>query len=234
MKTTKIDWCDSTINPVVGCRNGCRYCYARKLNDRFNFIKNWKEPQFFPERLKQLNSKTPKSIFMDSMSDIDYWEKDWVIKTFDAIMKNPKHQYIFLTKFLRKDKNNSGVQTLVELRNRLSVYKNIFIGKTITNNNQYRYEEKWDFLSIEPLLEPIYFTPNKHLDQVIIGAETGNSPSKVIPEKRVGRPYLKICDEYGVKVFMKSSLKEIMGKDFRQDTLIWNDDILPFEDRGLL
>ena len=92
MKQTKIDWCDSTINPVVGCKNGCRYCYARKLNDRFNFIKNWKEPQFFPERLKQLDSKAPKSIFMDSMSDIDYWEKDLKIpKTNEMVGKKLKN-----------------------------------------------------------------------------------------------------------------------------------------------
>ena len=29
---TKIDWCDSTINPVRGCSRGCEYCYARKMN----------------------------------------------------------------------------------------------------------------------------------------------------------------------------------------------------------
>lgn len=27
--TTKIDWCDSTWNPVTGCLHGCEYCYAR-------------------------------------------------------------------------------------------------------------------------------------------------------------------------------------------------------------
>lgn len=231
MKITKIDWCDSTLNPVVGCKNHCRYCYARKINDRFNFIKSWEEPQFFPERLKQLNSKTPKTIFMDSMSDIDYWEKDWVIKTFEAIEQNKRHKYIFLTKYLRKDKNNSGVQILFSLRNMLN-YKNIFIGKTITNKNQYCYEEKWDFLSIEPLLEPIDFTPNKFLDLVIIGAETGNSPSKIVPKKEWIDNIVKTCNEYGVKVFMKSSLKEIMGKDFRQDTLIWEDDMLPLEKKN--
>lgn len=32
---TKIDWCDSTWNPVTGCLHGCEYCYARRLAERF-------------------------------------------------------------------------------------------------------------------------------------------------------------------------------------------------------
>lgn len=33
---TKIDWCDSTWNPVTGCLHGCEYCYARKIAGRFS------------------------------------------------------------------------------------------------------------------------------------------------------------------------------------------------------
>lgn len=32
---TKIDWCDSTWNPVTGCLRGCAYCYARRIAERF-------------------------------------------------------------------------------------------------------------------------------------------------------------------------------------------------------
>ncbi len=35
MNKTKIDWCDSTWNPVTGCRHGCEYCYARGIANRF-------------------------------------------------------------------------------------------------------------------------------------------------------------------------------------------------------
>lgn len=35
MNKTKIDWCDSTWNPVSGCRHGCEYCYARAIANRF-------------------------------------------------------------------------------------------------------------------------------------------------------------------------------------------------------
>lgn len=35
MDKTKIDWCDSTWNPVTGCLHGCEYCYARNIAHRF-------------------------------------------------------------------------------------------------------------------------------------------------------------------------------------------------------
>lgn len=35
-RTTEIDWCDSTWNPVTGCRHECGYCYARSISHRFS------------------------------------------------------------------------------------------------------------------------------------------------------------------------------------------------------
>lgn len=35
MEKSKIDWCDSTWNPVTGCLHGCEYCYARGIANRF-------------------------------------------------------------------------------------------------------------------------------------------------------------------------------------------------------
>lgn len=32
---TKIEWCDTTWNPVTGCKHGCEYCYARGIARRF-------------------------------------------------------------------------------------------------------------------------------------------------------------------------------------------------------
>lgn len=39
MNTTKIEWCDSTWNPVTGCLHGCEYCYARRIAQRFSYDK---------------------------------------------------------------------------------------------------------------------------------------------------------------------------------------------------
>lgn len=215
MNKTKIDWCDCTINAVVGCKNKCPYCYARKINNRFHFIENWEEPQFFEERLKQLYSKSPKSIFMDSMSDIGWWKEEWKQKTFHAMLDNPQHTYIFLTKcneidvpyYLRQGK----------MKNR------VFFGQSQTKgvvfngfNNKYR-----DFLSIEPLLDEVHFNGFGGIRQVIIGAETGNRKEKIVPKKEWVDNIVKQCDSANVRVFMKESLRKIMGDDFRQDSLIW-------------
>lgn len=35
MKKTKIEWADSTWNPVTGCLHDCPYCYARGIAKRF-------------------------------------------------------------------------------------------------------------------------------------------------------------------------------------------------------
>lgn len=35
MEKTRIDWCDSTWNPVTGCYHGCEYCYAMSIANRF-------------------------------------------------------------------------------------------------------------------------------------------------------------------------------------------------------
>ena len=94
MNKTRIDWCTHTVNPVVGCTFGCPYCYARKMNDRFQWIEDWNKPVFYHERLEKLKSKKPKIIFMNSMSDVADWEDGWIETVFKAIAENPQHIYL--------------------------------------------------------------------------------------------------------------------------------------------
>lgn len=56
----------------------------------------------FPERLKAFESKTPKSVFINSMSDIAHWTRKQVLKLFYAMIENPQHRYIALTKDYEK------------------------------------------------------------------------------------------------------------------------------------
>ena len=228
MKKTKIDWCDSTINCVYGCPNNCEYCYGNVMNKRFHFCKDWKVPEWKSEHLKDFESGKKKwikygkpsgSVFIDSMSDIGTWKQEWFNLVVKAINNNPQHRYIALTK--RFDR-------LKELINMCDsgVVTNLSIGTTIATQaqaNKYTIfdwlSERIDFFSIEPILEPI--TLPIFPKTLIIGAETGNRKGKVIPQKEWIDSLVKQADEHNCVVFMKESLRKIMGDDFRQDKLPW-------------
>lgn len=221
MKQTKIDWCDCTVNPVVGCQNGCKYCYGEKINCRFQIIKDWRHPEYFADRLKQFDSKKPKSVFIDSMSDIGCWRQEWFDEVMAKIVANPQHRYIALTKRLGE----------LTKREQARFYKtanirpfNLFVGVSVTNNVPFAVQPLGvDFLSVEPILEAVDIMPyiDKALKLVIVGAETGNRKGKVIPQKKWIDTIVETADLHGINVFMKESLRKIMGDDFRQDTLPW-------------
>ncbi len=220
MKKTKIDWCDCTINPVVGCKNGCKYCYGEKINCRFHIVKNWKQPEYFPERLKQFESETPKSVFIDSMSDIGCWRQDWFNEVMDKLAANPQHRYIALTK--RLDSLRERELARFCMSTNIRPYA-LYIGISVTNNIPDATQLGVDFLSVEPILEAVDIIPyiDKALKLVIVGAETGNRKGKVIPKKEWIDSIVESADLYGVKVFMKENLRKLMGNDFRQDGLPW-------------
>lgn len=222
MKKTKIDWCDSTVNPVVGCPNGCEYCYARRMNTRFGWIKDWDSPQFFPERLKEFESKNPMSIFIDSMSDIGTWRDEWINEVAEAMHRNPQHWYLVLT----KTNINALVDKFYPFYEKYGEILPLYVGKSVTTQEQANSivakHETTDFLSIEPLLERIDMSRAIYTTAtVILGAETGNRKGKVVPKKEWIDDIVQQADMYDIKVFMKESLNKIMGYDFRQDKLPW-------------
>lgn len=231
MRKTKIDWCDSTINCVYGCPNNCEYCYGNVMNKRFHYCKDWKVPEWNPKHLKDFevgkrqykkDGKLGKSIFIDSMSDIGTWKQEWLNAVLKAINDNPQHRYIALTKcfHLLNDKLN---------RSNVGVVTNLWCGMSVTtqaNANAITLIHRFhgimpDFYSIEPILEPIEIPSDAIPKTLIIGAETGNRKGKVIPQKEWIDSLVKQADEHNCIVFMKESLRKIMGDDFRQDKLPW-------------
>ena len=63
MEKTKIDWCDSTWNPVTGCLHECEYCYARRIANRFKghadldyFMELEKHPEIADEKVHVLDA----------------------------------------------------------------------------------------------------------------------------------------------------------------------------------
>lgn len=247
MNKTKIEWCDYTWNPVTGCLHGCDYCYARKFAKRFGIDGSapgvlrvsfnpkypgvWEQyekpknpfphifkPTFHRYRLDEPQKiKIPSKIFVCSMADLfeDWVPDEWIEEVFKACEKAPQHQYLFLTKNYNRYMQiiNSGL---------ITVRDNYWFGTTITTpqGEVYRRGDGINtFVSIEPILERFNGCRDLSLlpDWVIIGAETGNRKGKVIPEKRWVDNIVTACKEADIPVFMKNSLKEIMGDDFIQE-----------------
>ena len=45
MLKTKIEWADSTWNPITGCLHGCEYCYARRIAERWGTLFKGPQPE---------------------------------------------------------------------------------------------------------------------------------------------------------------------------------------------
>jgi protein gp37 len=220
MAITKIEWCDLTVNPVVGCTYGCEYCYARKMNQRFGWIEDFSEPQFFPERLKQFKTKKPKVIFINSMSDIADWKPTWFMDVMHEIQVNPQNTYLTLTK------RPADISTYVYY-NKPS---NLWIGQTITSQLDSLVNKDVDFLSIEPLLSEIDLNlTDTKVKWVIIGAETGNRKGKIKPKRRWVDKIIKECEtNYDIPIYMKESLSPTMQQFMRRE---FPDTIIKMNDR---
>lgn len=62
MDKTKIEWCDSTWNPVTGCLHGCEYCYARGIAERFAGCDTGSTyGEYHQSTWKRVNSDSPLS-----------------------------------------------------------------------------------------------------------------------------------------------------------------------------
>ena len=185
MKKTKIDWCDSSWNPVTGCLHECKYCYARSIANRFSSKEKWTDkglielnervyaeksgktepypygfkPTLYRYRLDEYKAKKSSNIFVCSMADLfGSWVPDsWIEEVLSACVRAAQHNYLFLTK---------NPQRYIELQNKgkLVIADNMWYGASATNEQQLMIATKAfnnincrtkTFLSVDPLLEDV-------------------------------------------------------------------------------
>lgn len=172
--------------------------------------------------------KKPRNIFVCSMADLfgDWVPDEWIEEVFQACEAAPQHRYMFLTK------NPARFKRLRE--NGIKLPKGCWIGTSVTRDaeqaDQYTgrtgyLSENWDtitnwFVSVEPIQERMSRSSIENLTAmhwVIVGAETGRRVGKVVPKKEWIDEIVEECKRCRTPIFMKESLRELMGVDFRQE-----------------
>ena len=205
------------IDPVLGSK-------VSKAPYPFSF-----SPTFHRYKLDEPQRwKKPRTIFVCSMADLfgDWVPDEWIAQVFQACEAAPQHRYMFLTK------NPARFKRLRE--NGIKLQNGCWIGTSVTRDaeqaDQYtgrtgHLSENWDttakwFVSVEPMLERMSRKSIENLTAmhwVIVGAETGNRKGKIVPQKGWIDEIVEECKRCRTPIFMKESLRDLMGDDFRQE-----------------
>lgn len=177
MNKTTINWCDYSWNPITGCNKiaqGCKFCYAEEIANRFWGDRKFTDVQFHPKRLNdpKLRSKKPLKIFVNSMSDLFHeriTDKE-IMQVFNEIQYAPQHTFLVLTKRIKRA-NDFDYTLLPNLWCGYSASTNEDLFDNVYDLLNTNAKIKW--LSIEPMLEPILGLPN--VDWVVAGCESGKN-----------------------------------------------------------
>lgn len=167
------------------------------------------------------NWKNPRTIFVCSMAELfgDWVPDEWIEAVINACLAAPQHRYLFLTK------NPARYMHLIANGIIPENQPNFWFGSTATIPEMEFFwcDEVNTFVSIEPILAPFEDLTDEGVDPasktnwIIVGAETGNRKNKVVPQKSWIDEIVSAAKKAGTPVFMKESLREIMGDDFKQE-----------------
>jgi len=182
MKQTKIEWTETTWNPITGCTKvsaGCKNCYAERMAYRLQLMGSPNYKNGFKLTCHKSQLRTPlkwkkgKIVFVNSMSDPFHKDvpNDFIKKIFGTMKIASHHQFQVLTK--RSER-------LLEINNMITWAPNIWMGVSVENSDYlYRIDHLRQtgaaikFLSIEPLLGPLGELNLDGIDWVIVGGESG-------------------------------------------------------------
>ena len=215
---TDIEWCDLTVNPIVGqCPHKCWYCYAEPIRKKMYS----REIQFLPERLKF--PKKPATIFIGSMIDVFARgiRTDWIQQILDTIKLYRQHTFLFLTKnpvrYREFDFNH--INTICGVTEDCGGYE----------SNSYEFSE-WitpvkKFISFEPLLGNFKIELPVDIDQIIIGSlnkfRCPVTPDEGGTKKEWVLPILIKAELSNIPVFIKDELLRLYPDLPKRKELQW-------------
>ena len=182
-ENSKIEWCDHTFNPAIGCMkvsDGCKFCYAEAEQDkRFGRAEwgpktrrvrtspdNWRKPDTWNRKAKA--DGVIRSVFCASLSDVGEDHPDWVEPRRDLVAmieRTPNLRWLLLTKRIESFMSVMQNAMTVNVEDWFaSMGDRVWVGTSIENQDaaNERIPEilkmpKWitKFLSMEPLLGPV-------------------------------------------------------------------------------
>lgn len=208
---SKIEWTESTWNPMTGCTKvsaGCKHCYAEVMAKRLKAMgtsgyENGFELSLMHDRLNEpLNRKKPTVYFVNSMSDLFHEDvpRYYIQQVFDVIEKANWHTFQILTK--RADRMESfffGKRAP----------ENAWLGVSVENkihgvpriDHLRRIDATIRFLSVEPLLEDVGQLNLQDIHWVIVGGESG---AKARPMNKEWAESIQLqCEVADVAFFFK-------------------------------
>jgi len=184
---SKIEWTDSTWNPVRGCTKvspGCKHCYAETLAERFRGVNGHPfefgfDLRLVPEKLGDpIRWSTPRRIFVNSMSDLFHEDvPDAFIEDVCRVMLAANwHTYQVLTK--RGQRMSRLLRTKLK---EAAAATHIWWGVSVENRRHglprvdllRQAHPAVAFLSVEPLLENLGRIDLTDIHWVIVGGESG-------------------------------------------------------------
>lgn len=186
--TSTIEWTDATWNPVRGCTKtspGCKHCYAETFAERFRGVKGHPYEQGFdlrlvPEKLAEpLRWRTPKMIFVNSMSDLfhDLVPDEYIVAVARVMSAANWHTFQVLTKRSKRLR-----QLLSTQLGFAATQPHIWWGVSVENKKHgvpridhlRAAPAAIKFLSVEPLLEDLGKVNLDGISWVIVGGESGH------------------------------------------------------------
>jgi protein gp37 len=212
---SKIEWTDTTWNPVRGCTKispGCKHCYASAFAERFRGVAGHPYEQGFdlrlvPEKLLEPFSwQTARMVFVNSMSDLFHPEipDGFIVQVAEVMMQADWHTYQVLTK-----RSARLQQLLVGPLKFANGSGHIWWGVSVEDMKYGKprvahlrnSSASMKFLSVEPLLEDLGQMDFAGLDWVIVGGESGPG-ARPVEEKWIMN-ILRACRKSKVPFFFK-------------------------------
>lgn len=249
--SSRIEWTDTTWNPVSGCRKvseGCRNCYAERMSKRLaamaradvrakvdpgrkrNYLKvinqngRWNGDVFMDETALDIpfHWRQPRTVFVNSMSDL--FHEDVTLAFIRRVFETMAQcpQHIFQVLTKRPER-------AAELGPKLDWPDNVWMGTSVEDDHvRYRIgllakvPAKVRFLSVEPLIGRIRNIPLRGIHWVIVGGESG--PGARPMEEEWVLEIRDRCQEKQIPFFFKQwggINKKIAGRNLRGRT--WNE-----------